>query len=106
MPSRSAAISRALARLAVARTRGRSEDEGDLAPRVDGPPLKRDQAPDSLLRQREHGIEAVPTERRLFRRALYLDESARSGHDHVHVDFGARVLDIVQVEGRRSPDDT
>src|SRR5580765_7077811 len=102
-PSRSATISRALARLEVARTRRRSEDEGDLAPRVDGAALEGDETADPVLGQREHGVQAVAAERRLLRRPLNFDKRARSRHDHVHVDLGARVLDIVQVEGGRTP---
>ena len=36
---------------------------------------------------------------------LDLDEVPGAGHDHVHVDLGARVLDVGQVEQRRAVDD-
>ena len=37
--------------------------------------------------------------------ALHLDEAALAGHHHVHVDLGARVLRVVEVEARQRVDD-
>src|SRR5215475_7644646 len=107
-PSRRTAISRALARLAVASTSGSDvslEDEAGLAARIDGAPLERYEARDALFRQRQHAAQAVAAERRLLRRPLHLDEGAGSGHDHVHVDLSARVFEIVEVKRRLTLDD-
>src|SRR6266542_700900 len=104
-PARRSAISLALARLAVARTSAGSEVEGRLAARLEGAPLKPDQPPDAGFRQREHLGEPIAAEGRLLRRSLHLDEGAGAGHDHVHVDLGRRVLDVVEVEHRRAADD-
>ena len=47
----------------------------------------------------------VAVERHLLGRRLHLDEPAVAGHDDVHVDVGARVLRVVEVEQRLAVDD-
>src|SRR5690606_38131088 len=44
-------------------------------------------------------------ERRAFRRALDLDDAARSGHDEIGVGLRLAVLDIVEVEDWRAAED-
>src|SRR6476661_8287745 len=54
--------------------------------------------------EREHVVERGAAERRALRGGLYLDEAAVAGHDHVRVHLGGRVLRVVQVEQRDTPD--
>src|SRR2546430_14373243 len=55
--------------------------------------------------QVEKLLELGPVERRAFGRRLHLDEPARTGHDHVQVDLGARVFLVVEVEQPLAADD-
>ena len=75
-PARSAAISFALARLAVARTSSGSEGEDGLAARAQRAALERHELPDAGAGEREQLLEARLAERRLLGGALHLDEAA------------------------------
>src|SRR5262245_11197651 len=100
MPARSARSSRPLARLAVARTSARSENEDLLATRPEGATLESDEPSDAGGRKRQHLVQALLGKRGLLRGALDLDERARARHHDVHVHLGRRVLPIVEVEER------
>jgi len=54
----------------------------------------------------EHGVELSFVEGIAFGGALNLDEVARSGHDHVHIDIRASVHCVVEIELWRAVDDT
>src|SRR5438309_5376559 len=81
------------------------EREDADATRVERPSLKRDEPADAGGGQRQQLVEARAAEGRLLRGALDLDELAGARHDDVHVDGGAGVLDIVQVEHGHAADD-
>src|SRR5262249_53318912 len=100
MPASSARSSRPLARLAVARTSTRSEDEDLLATRLEGATLERAEPTDAGGRKRQHLVQPFPGKRCLLRRALDLDERTRARHHDVHVHLSRRVLTVVQVEER------
>src|SRR5262249_52534668 len=100
MPASSARSSRPLARLAVARTSARSEDEDLLATRLEGATLERNEPSDTGSRERKHLVQPLLGKRCLLRGALNLDERAGARHHNVHVHLGRRVLPIVEVEER------
>src|SRR6266540_352028 len=100
MPPSRALSSRALARLAVARTSVRSEQEGLFATRLEGAALEPDQPIDAGGGQGQQIVQPVLGERRVLRCALDLDEGPRARHHHVHVHVGGRVLRVVEVEER------
>ena len=58
-----------------------------------------------FLRQIEQRIQRIAPEGQRFGSALHFDELAAAGHDDVHVDFGARVFLVRQVEHARVVDD-
>ena len=58
-----------------------------------------------LSAERQQLVERLPLERRPFRRALHLDEPAVAGLDDVHVDVGARILVVGEIEHRHAADD-
>ena len=60
---------------------------------------------DPVLGQTEQVVELGPRERQPLRRPLHLDEAARPGHHHVHVDLGPDVLGVLEVEHGHGVDD-
>src|SRR5713226_3610202 len=103
-PARSSAISRPLAALAVARTSDGSENEGFFATRLEGAALQSDEPADADFSERQQLTHPFFRERRLFGRALDLDEGTRTGHDDVHVHLGGGVFHIVEIEHRAVAD--
>src|SRR6266849_8618171 len=101
----SATSSRPLAGLSVARTRSPLEGEDAFGTRFEGAALEPDEAADAGLGDHQQRVEPGAAEGHLLGGALDLDELAGAGHDHVHVDLGARVLDVVQVEHGLTVDD-
>src|SRR6185437_1561342 len=67
--------------------------------------LKVEDLGDSVLGQPEEVVELAAAERKSLRRALHLDETPGGRHDDVHVDLGAYVLGVVEVEERNRVDD-
>src|SRR5581483_759985 len=53
----------------------------------------------------EQLVQPAAFERNALGGRLHLDETALAGHDHVHVDVGARVLLVVEVEQRLAAED-
>src|SRR5207249_1877811 len=102
---RSAWSSRPLAGLSVARTRTALELEDALGTRFEGAALERDEATDAPLGDRQERVEPGAAERHLLGSSLHLDELAGAGHDDVHVDLGARVLHVMQIEHPRAVND-
>src|SRR6266545_1957127 len=94
---RRAASSWALPRFSVART-SVLEREAALVTRGPRSALERDEAADPLLGEVQQRVEASAGERRLLGGPLDLHELSAAGHDDVHVDLGARILDVVEVE--------
>src|SRR6478609_3175187 len=79
--------------------------EGTLLARyVDGLLLVDLKVFDSRRREVEQLVEALPVERHPLGCRLHLDEPAVAGHHDVHVDLGARVLGVVEVEQRHVVD--
>src|SRR5262245_58494309 len=64
-----------------------------------------DELLDALIGEVEQRLELVAAERHAFRRALDLDELTRSGLDDVHVDLGAAVVVVGEIEERLAVDD-
>src|SRR5207237_10164329 len=64
--------------------------------------LRGDDLADARLGKTEQRVELAPREGHSFGGALHLDEPAVAGHHHVHVDLGAYVLGILEVEHRRA----
>ena len=50
------------------------------------------QLPNARASQFEHGGKLLIAESGLFARALDLDEPARTGHHHIHIDGGGEIL--------------
>src|SRR5918993_1314258 len=67
--------------------------------------LQRDELANAGVGQGEQRIEGVAAERVRFGRALQLDEAAVAGLHDVHVDVGARVFLVGQVQHRHAADD-
>src|SRR3954452_15770984 len=89
-PGSSAAISRTLCSLRVARITA-------APPSRTCPLLHLPQAADPELGQPQQLVERGAGERRPLRRRLHLDQAAVAGHHHVGVDFGVGVLAVVEV---------
>ena len=45
-------------------------------------------------------VEFVAAEGLAFGGGLDFDEAAAAGHDHVHIDFGARIFFVAEIEQR------
>src|SRR3954464_399850 len=89
-PGSSSAISPTLCWLRVARIT-------DAPPSGTDPLLHLPQAADPELGQAQQLVERGAGERRPLRRRLHLDQTALAGHHHVGVNFGVRVLAVVEV---------
>ena len=59
-----------------------------------------------LFGERQHLFELSAAERKALGSPLHLDEPAGSGHDDVHVDLGASVLAVVEIEQAGPVDDS
>ena len=68
--------------------------------------LRGDDLGDAGLGEPEQRVEVAAREREPFGGALHLDEALVAGHHDVHVDLGAHVLGVLEVEHRRAVDDT
>ena len=68
-------------------------------------PLELHDLGDAAFGEGEQRVELAAGERPALGRALHLDEPPRPGHHHVHVDLGAGVLDVGQVEHGHAADD-
>ena len=64
-----------------------------------------DQLPDAAVGQVEQRVQRFAPEGHRFGGSLDLDEAAVAGHHDVHVDFGARVVLVFEVEQRLAVDD-
>ena len=64
-----------------------------------------DELTDPVIGEIEKGVEGIAPERQRFRRPLHLDEAAVAGLHDVHVDFGAAVVVVRQIEQRLAVDD-
>src|SRR5947207_980226 len=82
------------------------EREGILdASSTSGFLLRRRDPSDPDRRQLKKLVQALARERFLLGGRLHLDEPAVTGHDDVHVDLGARILRVVEIEQRLGVDD-
>ena len=53
---------------------------------------------DSFFRKLQHSAKLVIIKRGFFTGALDFDELAAASHDHVHIDIGSRIQNVVQVQ--------
>ena len=61
---------------------------------------------DPLFGQRKEFGEFLVVEGGFFAGSLDLDKSIVAGHDHVHIDIGTNIAQVVQVETRLAIDDS
>src|SRR5262249_35122324 len=100
-PARMPRISLTLSRLVVASRSRRTSASED---RADDRALQFDELTDAAFCQTEELVEDLALEGRGFGGALYFDEPPVARLDDVHVDVGARVFFVRQIEHRDAAD--